>query len=157
MIPEAYLLCPQTSHLPFTPPLPTLPPLHLPLPDGSVTSTPLIPPRCHEISYPQGKLKCRVWPIIIIIFLGELLARGGSRTELLGEGHAKVVMLLPKVALPAGFGCLRQLLMLAPATNQLGFIHLLVMVMVDKLREVARCLSGIEGGLQGDLPGGFIE
>jgi hypothetical protein len=122
MIPEAYLLCPLTSHLPFSPPLPTLPPLHPPLPDGSscsVTSTPtpLIPPRCHKITNPQGKLKCRVWLIIISFFLRELLTRSAPRADLLGEWHAKVVMLLPQVALPAGFGCLRQLLMLVPTTN----------------------------------------
>ena len=160
MIPEANLLCPQTSHLLFSPPLPTLPPLHPPLPDGSscsLTSTPLIPPRCHEISDPQGKLKCRVWPIIISFFLGELLSRGTSRTELLGNWHGKVVMLLSQVALTAGFGCLRQLQMFVPTTNHLDVLLGLEMVLVDKLREVARRLSGIEGGLQGDVSGGFIE
>ena len=161
MIPEANLLCPQTSHLLFSPPLPTLPPLHPPLPNGSsscsLTSTPLIPPRCHEISDPQGKLKCRVWPIIISFFLGELLSRGTSRTELLGNWHGKVVMLLSQVALTAGFGCLRQLQMFVPTTNHLDVLLGLEMVLVDKLREVARRLSGIEGGLQGDVSGGFIE
>jgi hypothetical protein len=61
MIPEAYLLRPLSSHLPLSPTLPTLPPLHPSLSDGSscrVTSTrtPLIPPSGHEISDPQGKL-----------------------------------------------------------------------------------------------------
>jgi len=160
MIPEANLLCPLTSHLPFSTPLPTLPPLHPPLPNRSscsVMSTPLIPPRWHEISDPQGKLKCRVWPIIISFFLGEVLSRGTSRTELLGNWHGKVVMLLPQVALTAGFGCLRQLLMFVPTTNHLDVLLGLEMVLVDKLREVARRLSGIEGGLQGDVSGGFIE
>jgi hypothetical protein len=66
-------------------------------------------------------------------------------------------MLIPQVALAAGFGCLWQLMMLVPTTNKLGFLLGLEIVLVYKLREVARRLSGIEGGLQGYLPGGFIE
>jgi hypothetical protein len=58
--------------------------------------------------------------------------------------------------LAAGFGCLRHMI---PTAQVVVALLDLVMVLVDKLREVARSLSGIEGGLQGEVfgGGGFIE
>ena len=64
MIPEINLLHTLTDYLPFYLLLPTLPPFHPPLSATTTSScsftstpTPLITPRCHQISDPQCKLK----------------------------------------------------------------------------------------------------
>ena len=85
------------------------------------------------------------------------LTHGVSKRELLGILPAKFITLLvrfPQVALTAGFGCLRRVLgdLVVPAASHVFALLGQVMVLVDKLRELALRLSGIEGGLQGELP-----
>jgi hypothetical protein len=117
-------------------------------------ATPLIAPRCHQISNPQCKLKGWGLPIFIIWqqLVMQWLTHGVSQIELLGILPAKIVRLLmrlPQVSLAARFGCLRRVLahLVVPTATQVVALLGLVMVLVDKLWEVPRRLSGIKGGL----------